>query len=506
MRFFYRVGITISCYLVTVTGLAQPANNNCSGAFTLTANSTCVNTSGTTSGATQSQAGCTGNANDDVWYTFIASSTTETVTVKGSSSFDAVLQVFSGSCGGTSLGCVDNTGNGGTETKALTGLTVGTQYWFRVYDYGSGTPTNPTFNVCVIQPPPPTAQDCNGGLSICANTPFAGNPNGSGTVDDASGANFGCLVGGEHQSSWYYFSPATTGTVGLTITPASTTTDYDWAIWGPMTNITCPPPGAPIRCSAADGNSTPANITGLGNGATDVTEGSGGDGWVSLLNVTAGQKYIMLIDNWTATSSPFTLSWQLAGGASLNCAVLPVGLTEFTGEKVSDQVLLKWTTMTEVNNDYFTVEKSEDAIAFEDIGTVQGAGNSNVQLHYSLWDQKPRTGINYYRLRQTDLSGSYTHSQIISIEFSQSDVMLNNVHPNPTSSDLDFDFYSPVSGTVHVQMIDDIGRIVSDEFKSVEAGKSVINTNMASLAQGIYSLMVSFDRINFSSATKVIRR
>ena len=125
-----------------------PSNDACSSAIPLTVNAGCINTTGTSYGATQSIAGCAGTANDDVWYSFVANNYTQTIQTTGSSSFDAVLQVFNGSCGAlTSYTCVDNTFSGGTESVTVVGLSPGTTYYFRVFDYYSGNGT--TFSVCV---------------------------------------------------------------------------------------------------------------------------------------------------------------------------------------------------------------------------------------------------------------------------------------------------------------------------------------------------------------------
>jgi gliding motility-associated-like protein len=127
---------------------APPANDNCTSAINLAVNASCINTTGTTFGATQSQLPCTGTANDDVWYTFTATNYTQTIEVAGSSNMDPVIQLFDGTCGSfTSLSCTDNTFMGGTETTIATGLTPGVTYYFRVYDYYS-TAGN-TFSVCV---------------------------------------------------------------------------------------------------------------------------------------------------------------------------------------------------------------------------------------------------------------------------------------------------------------------------------------------------------------------
>lgn len=138
---------------------SAPANDNCAGATNLTVyGSSCGgSTAGNVSGATQSIpsllcSGFTGDANDDVWYKFTATGTAHTITVAGSASFDAVVDVRSGACNGSAYACADLTGSGGTEVINLTGLTVSAVYYVRVYDYASGTPLSTTFTICVTTP------------------------------------------------------------------------------------------------------------------------------------------------------------------------------------------------------------------------------------------------------------------------------------------------------------------------------------------------------------------
>lgn len=138
---------------------SAPANDNCAGATNLTVyGSSCGgSTAGNVSGATQSIpsllcSGFTGDANDDVWYKFTATGTAHTITVAGSASFDAVVDVRSGACNGSAYTCADLTGSGGTEVINLTGLTVSAVYYVRVYDYASGTPLSTTFTICVTTP------------------------------------------------------------------------------------------------------------------------------------------------------------------------------------------------------------------------------------------------------------------------------------------------------------------------------------------------------------------
>jgi hypothetical protein len=111
---------------------------------------------------------------------------------------------------------------------------------------------------------------------------------------------------------------------------------------------------------------------------------------------------------------------------------LPVELTSFTAKLVNKSVYLNWTTQSEINNDYFTVERSPDNITWASIGTVDGHGTSTEVHNYQFVDNDPLRGISYYRLRQTDFDG---HQEILPV------ALVNNsmpgtftVYPNPALS------------------------------------------------------------------------
>src|SRR5690606_29047829 len=180
--------------------------------------------------------------------------------------------------------------------------------------------------------PPAAQQDCAGGITLCSSQAINNNSLHTGIVADLNASNRGCLLSNEQQGTWYYFSPNSSGTLGLTITPTASI-DYDFALWGPIGSVDCPPTSAPLRCSYASQNSTFSQTggysTGLGNGATDNSENQYGNGWVAPIPVIAGQVYILYVDNWSSTGQSFELTWQLSGGTSLDCAVLPVELIAF---------------------------------------------------------------------------------------------------------------------------------------------------------------------------------
>lgn len=387
------------------TALTLTVNNSICGVFT----------AGTTAGATYSNNAANGGTptcaipgSPDVWYSFVATSGLITITTTSGTITDSGIQLYSSATNTcttlTALNCDDDSGPGLMSELNLCGLTIGNKYWIRLWSYSSGSGT---FGICAYtQTMSINTQNCSGSTQVCNDASFVGNSSGAGT-QELNVCNQGCLST-EHQSSWYIFQAATSGTIALTITTA---VDYDFAIWGP--NVACSALGAPVRCSFAAGGGN----TGLGNGATDNSEGAGGDKWVAPLNVIAGQTYIMLIDNFASNSTAFTLDWTMTGGASLNCTPLPIELLYFKGDmKSCVENLLTWGTATELNNDRFEIERSNDGITFEKIAIVKGAGNSLQVLKYNYSDTNPGLGINYYRLKQVDYDSQFKYTNLISVD------------------------------------------------------------------------------------------
>ena len=174
-----------------------------------------------------------------------------------------------------------------------------------------------------------TAQitDCSGAEVLCSDGVISFNPNGIGTDDFASpGNNSGCLAGGENQTAWYYFEfdaamPAGSQ-IEFTIDPnGGAGEDYDFAVFGP--DVDCGALGSPIRCSFAASSCGFCPQTGLGNGATDNSEGAGGDGYVAPITVQPGQGFYLLVDNWLGSSNGFDLSWGGSAAPFLNCNADP---------------------------------------------------------------------------------------------------------------------------------------------------------------------------------------
>lgn len=110
------------------------------------------------------------------------------------------------------------------------------------------------------------------------------------------------------------------------------------------------------------------------------------------------------------TYSPFTLA------SSTSTNTLPIELVSFSGEKKDNRNILNWTTASEINNAYFTIEKSYNGFDFEWVGTQEGTSPSSQIINYSLSDYDVLETLNYYRLKQTDFDGKFEYSKTISID------------------------------------------------------------------------------------------
>ena len=113
---------------------------------------------------------------------------------------------------------------------------------------------------------------------------------------------------------------------------------------------------------------------------------------------------------------------------------LPVELLNFSAHLNNDKVDVAWTTATEINNDYFTIQKSRDGQIFEDFLKVDGAGNSTSIISYFEIDQSPYRGISYYRLMQTDFNGHIRYSNIVPVENNPDGDPTISLFPNPAES------------------------------------------------------------------------
>jgi hypothetical protein len=253
--------------------------------------------------------------------------------------------------------------------------------------------------------------DCSGAVQICSDTQIASSSTGPGLSSDDCTGSFSS--GGEAYSSWYAFEILNSGTFGFIIDPTNNSNDFDFALFGP--GVSCGTLGQPVRCSYA-GNT---GNTGMGNFATDNSENITGNGWVQTMPVTAGQIYYLMINTHSSTNSGYLIDLTLTGGATLNCSQIPlaVQLTDFYCLQEERSIEIKWRTESEVNSDYFVLEKSEDGMQFYPFIQTKAQGNTSLPTDYIISDNIPVIGINYYRLTEVDMDGERKTYDITSCDF-----------------------------------------------------------------------------------------
>jgi hypothetical protein len=171
-------------------------------------------------------------------------------------------------------------------------------------------------------------------------------------------------------------------------------------------------------------------------------------------------------------------------------APLPIELLSFDAEPVSNTVLVSWTTASEINNDFFTVERSVDATNFVAIGTVNGAGNSSSTRSYSFVDVQPMMGVSYYRLRQTDFNGDFEVFDPVAVNFGSGMVQGAALFPNPAVEYAHVMINTASSGKGWVRVTDVTGRLISNFQIVMEKGMTPFTLQTDNLAPGKYLVTV----------------
>jgi hypothetical protein len=172
---------------------------------------------------------------------------------------------------------------------------------------------------------------------------------------------------------------------------------------------------------------------------------------------------------------------------------LPIELVLFGGEKCGEEVCLEWKTATEINNEYFNIQRSTDGIAFENIGRVEGAGNSSTSVSYNYTDVSPYQGISYYRLKQNDFNGLFSYSDMVAVEFRRDEFRFD-LYPNPNNgTDLNLVINASEEEEVLVVIKDITGKESYSKIIIIEnKGDNIIALDPSEkLGKGIYFIIAS---------------
>ncbi len=176
---------------------------------------------------------------------------------------------------------------------------------------------------------------------------------------------------------------------------------------------------------------------------------------------------------------------------------LPVELISFVAKAEENAVTLEWTTSSELKNDFFIVQRSLDAEAWEEMKRVKGAGTTSEAQYYQELDMQPHEGISYYRLKQTDFDGKVSFSPIEKVEFTGHNTI--QVFPNPS----DGVYYVANSSHLDVTNIRIVNSLGQRVFPLIKKGTDV-SIDLSPLSQGIYILQI-WDGTS-SSSIRLVKR
>lgn len=248
-------------------------------------------------------------------------------------------------------------------------------------------------------------------------------------------------------------SPGPFGTTGQTV---ENSTWYKFTT--PPDPLLCgQPPGAPLSVRLTFNNlscaSSLTNIpsqvqfrtfnsglcgTNSAPSALHITQTVGNNGSYTISGLTYSTEYYLLVDGVFANDCKFNITTEtIINGItqpSDPCVILPIELSDFNAEILNDRtVKINWTTSSENNNDYFTLEKSSDGVNFHELEKIDGANNSIQEIKYSTFDYTPFADINYYRIKQTDNDGKSKTHKTIAVRLKSNDDF--SIVPNPNNGE-----------------------------------------------------------------------
>jgi hypothetical protein len=226
-----------------------------------------------------------------------------------------------------------------------------------------------------------------------------------------------------------------------------------------------------------------ANLTGIAWGFWD------GSKWDDIPSSTAGS-----ISTGNITSDDFVTTWSndfFTLGSTDGENNLPIDLVSFDGECLDNQANLEFVVASQVNNEYFTIERSKNLLSWEKLGDIVGGGTNNEEITYSFKDISPNSGDNYYRLSQTDIDGNTESFSPIAVTC-ESKVENYHIYPNPTTNriavEFELEFYQ--GDDIELVIRDFKGSIVKSNSIDLNRGYNYFEVDLSDIPNGLY--MVSY--------------
>ncbi|MDC1188891.1 T9SS type A sorting domain-containing protein [Flavobacteriales bacterium] len=188
----------------------------------------------------------------------------------------------------------------------------------------------------------------------------------------------------------------------------------------------------------------------------------------------------------TVAKTNFFRSWALV--SSVN--PLPVELIYFKPECEEKTITIQWTTASEINNDYFVIQKSLDGATWTAVDSIDGAGNSFTEQNYSYQINNHLHEITYFRLKQVDFDNTTDYSDVMPCTCEGLEII--GVYPNPSDGEVNYIVQSAQAGTLTLTITDARGRLVnSNQFEIVEGQNFLKNIIQAEMGKYFISVQMS---------------
>lgn len=218
---------------------------------------------------------------------------------------------------------------------------------------------------------------------------------------------------------------------------------------------------------------------------------------VTLTNMQAGVTYHYVVIEYNGWYS--TANYNTGNILSFNAVTLPVTWLSFDGVHINQSNQLTWSTASEKNNKVFVVERSLDDENFVAIGIVNGVGNSNVVSKYQFTDnQFPDATELYYRLKQIDVDGKFSYSQVIKIGMDDFDLETGfTVGPNPFAQNIRISYQLKQPETVYYVLMNSKGLKIKEGYETANQNEGEFGIGIDnSCADGLYFLQIKYNNRN----------
>ncbi|MEN9999597.1 MAG: hypothetical protein RI922_2587, partial [Bacteroidota bacterium] len=233
--------------------------------------------------------------------------------------------------------------------------------------------------------------------------------------------------------------------------------------------------------TAANVNADPTDNCGVGTSTFHTQMGTG-----------LATSYSGVAANYIDFSIPGFSEFWLHGSST--ASPLPVELVNFQANCAGEgKIEVTWATASEHNSANFTIEKSRDGINWTVVSSVAGAGNSTQMINYAIVDNNAASGVNYYRLTQTDFDGASETFNIASANCGDNSPLTTvKVYPNPSAGDFYIDFTSEeITGESVISITDARGMEVYKQNVTITKGSNVFHIENMEAAPGMYYIQVS---------------